>query len=99
MTMRRCISILLQSRKFYNPVVILSEAKNLAGLRWKSFAALKIKIYSGARHGGILEQADLQVAGLIDNFAVRRDRAVGDPEHQLRTRDPLKIDRIDQFFH
>src|SRR5271169_883872 len=47
----------------------------------------------------LLEQADLEVEGLVDDVAVRRKPAVGDTEHQLRAHHPLEVDAVKHLLH
>src|ERR1044072_6078938 len=44
-----------------------------------------------------LEQCDLQIACPIDYFALGREPAVRDAEHEFRTHDPFDLDAVDDF--
>src|SRR5262245_40193781 len=46
-----------------------------------------------------LEQADFKIEGAIDDLAVRREPAVGDPKHEFRAHHALHVDAINQLFH
>src|SRR6478752_6740306 len=45
----------------------------------------------------LLEQADLQIAGAVNDSAVRREPTVGNTQHQLRSHDTLDIDTVDHL--
>src|SRR5215213_4536426 len=45
----------------------------------------------------VLEQRDLEVARLIDQFAVRLEPAVRNAEHEFGAHHPLDVDAVDHF--
>src|SRR5689334_11509621 len=47
----------------------------------------------------LAEQTDLEVDRLINHGAVRRQKAVGDAEHQLRAHHALEVDAVNDLLH
>src|SRR5271168_2476783 len=62
-----------------------------------TFPAPRLRSGCRLQRRDVAEQADLEIERAVDNRSIRRQPAVGYPQHQLRAHDPLDVDAIDHF--
>src|SRR6185437_2286842 len=66
---------------------------------WRGSRATRGSCSGGLEHLILFEQSNLEVAGAINDGAVRRQPAIGNAEHQFRAHDALEFDAVDDLLH